>query len=203
MTPPNTLTPMKLAILGLLAQHPRSGYDLVKVFSETAMGGFSSSPGAIYPALKSLERAGLIAGKVVNQSTLRPRQIYKLTAQGTQSLKRHLRQPVTRDDVMRNSDGVLLRFAFAGEVLGQDEAIRILEEFAREIESYLPDLKAQLQALPKAAGPYGRHALQHGIDMYRADARWARKTAKELKQQTTTRPPMRISNAPRTRIRKP
>ena len=191
MTDPGPLTPMKLAIMGLLWQHKRSGYDLLKVFSETAMGGFSSSPGAIYPALKSLERAGLITGKVVNPNSLRPRQVYRLTAEGTRALKRCLRQPVTRDDVMRDADGVLLRFVFAGEVLGRDEAVRVLDEFALEVESYLPDLKAQLAAIPKEAGPFGRHALQHGIDMYRADARWARKVAGELKRQVTARPTKR------------
>ena len=39
-------SPLELAIAGLLWQQARSGYDLLKVFAETAMGGFSSSPGA-------------------------------------------------------------------------------------------------------------------------------------------------------------
>jgi DNA-binding PadR family transcriptional regulator len=202
MVDPGTLTPMKLAIVGLLWQQERSGYDLVKVFSETAMGGFSSSPGAIYPALKSLGRAGLITGKVVNKSTLRPRQVYRLTAKGTGALKWNLSRPVTRDDVMRDSGGVMLRFAFAGEVLGRDEAVRILDEFAHEVGAYLPELEAQLTALPQAAGPFGRLALQHGIDMYRADARWARKVAKELKQQCTARPTKRKTSTPKKRISK-
>ncbi len=83
---------------------------------------------------------------------------------------------------MRNADGVMLRFAFAGEVLGPDQAIRILEEFAQEIKGYLPELEAQLAALPEIEGRYGILALRHGIDMYCADARWARKVVKELKQ---------------------
>lgn len=202
MTAPGILTSMKLAIVGLLWQQPRSGYDLVKVFSETAMGGFSSSPGAIYPALKSLERAGLIKGKVENPKSLRPRQVYRLTPGGTTSLKRSLCQTVTRDDVMRDPGGVMLRFAFAGEVLGRDEAVRVLEEFAREVGAYLPELEAQLAALPQAAGPFGRHALKHGIEMYRADARWAKKVARELKQQIKARPTKRKSGAPRKRISK-
>jgi DNA-binding PadR family transcriptional regulator len=194
MSAPNVLTPMKLAIVGLLWQHARSGYDLVRVFSETAMGGFSSSPGAIYPALKSLQRAGLIVGKVENRDTLRPRKVFRLTAAGTEALKENLRRPVTRDDVMRNADGVLLQFAFAGEVLGPGEAVRVLEAFAFEVESYLPDLKAQLAALPRATSPYGGHALKHGIDMYRAEARWARRVAKEIKGRFTARQARRYAS---------
>ncbi len=181
--------------MGLLWQQPRSGYDLLKVFTETAMGGYSSSPGAIYPALKRLARHGSITGEVQNRDSLRPRQVYSLTTAGVETLEQHLRQPVTRDDVMRHADGVMLRFVFAGEVLGRDEAIRVLEQFARKIKSYLSDLKRQLAAFPATAGPYGRCALQHGIDMYHADARWARNAVKELREQAKASPTERESHA--------
>jgi DNA-binding PadR family transcriptional regulator len=181
MTDRNLLS-LDLALMGLLWQQPRSGYDLLKVFAETAIGGFSSSPGAVYPALKRLERAGRIRGTIESRTTLRPRRVYRLTAAGTAALKQELRRSVTHDDVVRDADGVLLRFGFAGEVLGGKEAIRILEQYADEIAAYLPELKAQLAALPREAGPYGAYALQHGIDMYAADARWARKVIQDLKQ---------------------
>ncbi len=190
---------LELAVMGLLWRQPRSGYDLLKVFSETAMGGFSSSPGAIYPALKRLKLGGSVTGKVENRDTLRPRQVYSLTPSGEAAFKEHLRRPVTRDDIMRHEDGGLLRFVFTGEVLGRVEAVRILEAFAREVESYLPELKAQLAALPKAAGPYGEHALQHGIDLYQAHARWARRTIVELEKPTASRRTGRASPAQRRR----
>lgn len=40
-----------------------SGYDLRKVFAETALGSYSSSPGAICPALARLEKQGLVIGE--------------------------------------------------------------------------------------------------------------------------------------------
>ncbi len=177
-----SIPPFELAVLGLLWQQPRSGYDLLKVFSETAMGGFSSSPGAIYPALKRLERAGTVKGRVENRNSLRPRQVFALSAAGQKALERDLRKPVTRDDVVRRVDGIMLRFVFAGQVLGRDEAVRILLAFATEIEAYLPELVAQLADQPPEAGPYGKCALQYGIDSYRANARWARKAAGQLQR---------------------
>ena len=192
-------SPLVLAIMGVLWRQPRCGYDLLKVFSETAMGGFSSSPGAIYPALKRLQAHGSIMGEVENRDTLRPRQVYSLTPAGEETLKHHLRQPVTRNEVMRHEDAILLRFVFAGEVLGRDEAIRILEQFAREIESYLPDLNAQLAVHSQAAGPYGKYALRHGIDLYQAHARWARTIIAELKKQAASRRTKPTSGAPRRR----
>ena len=47
------------ALLGLLHGSSLSGYDVRKIFTETPMGSFSNSPGAIYPALERLEKAGL------------------------------------------------------------------------------------------------------------------------------------------------
>jgi len=48
------ITVLGYALLGLLQQKAQSGYELRKVFAETAMGNYSSSPGAIYPALERL-----------------------------------------------------------------------------------------------------------------------------------------------------
>lgn len=180
-------SPLALAILGSLWRQARSGYDLLRVFSETALGGFSSSPGAIYPALKRMQRHGLVKGEVENRDTLRPRQVYRLTAAGIEAFKQALRQPVTRDEVMRQEDAILLRFVLAGEVLGRDEALRILEEFSREVESYGRELNTQLAAHKETGSVYGEYALQQGIDVYRAHARWARTIIARLKRPAAPR----------------
>jgi len=51
------------ALLGLLWQSPRSGYDLRKFFSATPMNVFQRQSGAIYPALRRLEQRGFIRGQ--------------------------------------------------------------------------------------------------------------------------------------------
>ena len=52
------------ALLGLLHQRPLSGYDVKLIFASSPMGGFSDSPGAIYPALSRLERRGLVRSEI-------------------------------------------------------------------------------------------------------------------------------------------
>ena len=89
------------ALMGLLNQQPMSGYDLRKVFAQTAMGNFSDSPGAIYPALGRLEKRGLVRGTVEESSSLRKRRVFKVTTKGLTQFKAWLKRPVTRDDVMR------------------------------------------------------------------------------------------------------
>jgi DNA-binding PadR family transcriptional regulator len=52
---------LELAVLGLLAEQPRHGYELKKRLSETLGPLWGISFGSLYPALRRLERAGAIA----------------------------------------------------------------------------------------------------------------------------------------------
>jgi DNA-binding PadR family transcriptional regulator len=173
-------SPLTLAVMGMLAQWPQSGYDLMKLFESSAIGNCSSSPGAVYPALKRLEEAGLIAGEVENEDTLRPRQVYHLTPEGDAALRDYLGRAITREDVTRSGGDVILRFVFAGHILGAEEAARILAEFADEIEAYLPELEAEYRGFPEDLPPFGRHGLEHSIQHYRWEVEWARRLAAEL-----------------------
>ena len=51
---------LELAVLGLLAEQPRHGYELKKRLSETLGPMWGISFGSLYPALRRLEREGAI-----------------------------------------------------------------------------------------------------------------------------------------------
>jgi DNA-binding PadR family transcriptional regulator len=51
---------IRAAILLLLAEQPRHGYELIREISERTDGAWQPSPGAIYPALSLLEDEGLV-----------------------------------------------------------------------------------------------------------------------------------------------
>jgi DNA-binding PadR family transcriptional regulator len=179
-----TLSPLRLAILGLVAMHPQSGYDLRKVFETTPMGNFSSSPGAVYPALKSLEKKGWISGVPENTDSLRPRLVYSITDEGDAMLRGELEKPVTREEMIWHFDSVMLRFAFI-ERIGYSEALRFLGEFQSEAESYVEYLEGLHVTMRKHLSPCGAIALEHGIQSYRGSARWAKTAIKELSQLET------------------
>jgi DNA-binding PadR family transcriptional regulator len=174
-----TLTPLRLAILGLVSMEPQSGYDLKKVFETTPMGHFSSSPGAIYPALKGLERLGWIRGQQDKAGSLRPRVVYSITDEGDAVLRAELAKPVTHDDLIWQFDLVMLRFAFI-ERLGNAEALRFLAEFQRESEAYVGHLEELRNQLSDELSPCGRLALEHGIQSYRGGAGWAAQAIDQL-----------------------
>ena len=123
-------TNLGFAILGLLHQAPLSGYDLRKVFAETALGNYSSSPGAIYPALRRLEKEGLVRGREDRSTSLRPRKLYRPTALGAKSFRRWLEQEIEREDISRGVDALMLRFAF--RELSDDEVAGFVDDSEAE-----------------------------------------------------------------------
>ncbi len=162
------------ALLGLLHQQPMSGYDLRKVFASTAMGSFSDSPGAIYPALGRLEKRGLVRGTVEESTSLRKRRVFKVTAKGLADLKAWLKRPVTPDDVMRRIGELMLRFAFMDDVLGWERATEFLREYSGQLSEYLPSLKEFHRSQVGEMSLSARLAFESGIEEYEARLKWAR-----------------------------
>lgn len=178
------ISTLSLAIMGLIAQKPQTGYDIRKTFATTPMGHFSSSPGAIYPALKRLEKDGWICGNVDGETALRPRRVYKMTEPGRDALKAHLLQPVTRDDVIWRMDDLMIRFALTDEVVGREATLRFLRSFAAELEAYVVHLRSFLEGAREFMPVCGRLAMESGIEGYRMNAAWARRALEELETDT-------------------
>jgi DNA-binding PadR family transcriptional regulator len=51
---------VRLALLLLLAEEPRNGYQLMQVIEERSDGHWRPSPGSVYPVLSQLEDEGLV-----------------------------------------------------------------------------------------------------------------------------------------------
>jgi DNA-binding PadR family transcriptional regulator len=160
------------ALLGLIQQKPRSGYDLRKTFTETPMGSFSNSPGAIYPALARLEKRGSIASEVKDSAGLRRRRVYRITAAGERELKDWLSQPITRDEIIRGMGEVMLRFAFMEQALGGEASITFLGKLRVELNAYVPGLKQYLEGNASQMPLSGMLALDSGIRHYDALQQW-------------------------------
>ncbi len=186
MSRSNTSTSLSLAILGLVSLESLSGYDLRKIFSSTPMGHFSASPGAIYPALRRLEKQGFVAGTTEKKDTLRPRRVYSITRSGKRFLESTLEQPLTHSDIVWRLDELVLRFAFMGDIVGTAGAIGFLESLESRINEYLPYLVRQRDAERKRGTITGAYALELGIEKYETTARWARRVIRALKKKLKT-----------------
>jgi DNA-binding PadR family transcriptional regulator len=91
---------LRLIALALIAEQPRHGYDIIKVFEEKTAGWYSPSPGIVYPTLTYLEEAGYLTSQADGSKRL-----YTITAEG--------RAHLTENQAF--ADALLERIAEAGE----------------------------------------------------------------------------------------
>jgi DNA-binding PadR family transcriptional regulator len=175
------LTTLEYALLGLISMSPMTGYDVHKVFYTTPFGHFSSSPGAIYPALNRLARRGLLDASMDTKKEARPRRVYVLTETGEEALEAWLRQPVTRDELIRMSGAPILRFNFAKDRLSINEILSYLESYQSVVAAYIDELLIYDDQLAAPEMLHNRLALHHGIRRYRSELEWVTSAAKEIK----------------------
>lgn len=178
-SPPTTLG---YALLGLLHQEPRSGYDLRKIFETTPMGHYSGSPGAIYPALRRLKQRSLIQGEVDRSKSLRPREMFQPTTAGTEAFREWLARDVGPEDVIWNVDELMLRFAFHSFLESAEATRRFLSSFSRETERYVKKLREEIKRIPASTPSHGRLALECGLEQYQAYRRWAKKALQQFEE---------------------
>lgn len=154
---------LDLAVLGLLRSGPRHGYDLKRHLAD--LGFRRISFGSLYPALRRLEKRGLI---VALRASGR-RKSYRLTGSGIEELDRMLRdEPEAGEEDRRFS----LRLAFFRYI---EPAIRIrsLDRRRRDLVERLGDTRRSLQrATGKAADRYTLALMRRTVIATQADIEW-------------------------------
>ena len=165
---------LDLLILRTLAWDPMHGYTVARTIKERSKNVFLIEEGALYPALHRLEQRGLVRGHVAEGLGLRRRRIFELTVRGRAEFRRWQTQPVLRNDVVRNLDALMLRFAFMDEFAGKGAALRFLKGLHRELAAYIPSLWKYLKSNREHMPQSGRLALESGIQGYEAQLRWTK-----------------------------
>ncbi len=74
---------LRLVLLSLIETKPRHGYELIKDLEQKLGGGYSPSPGSVYPTLTLLEELGHVRS-VTSEGTKR---LFEITADGGQYLR--------------------------------------------------------------------------------------------------------------------
>jgi hypothetical protein len=80
---------------------------------------------------------------------------------------------VTRDDVVRGTEELMLRFSFIETTVGEAAAVRFLQALQREVTSYLEELRRYLDATGGSMPRAGRLAMEFGIHSYDALLQWS------------------------------
>jgi PadR family transcriptional regulator AphA len=168
---------LRHALLGALADRPRTGYQLVKHFEQSLAYAWSASHSQIYPEL-----ARLLEERLIEQTATGPRgsKTYALTSAGLDEVRRWLRE--TEPERRVRNDAALRTFFLW--LLEPEETEAQLE---RE-RAYWRSLLDELEAIREQ--PFGerrkerafRLALEGGISAATARLEWAEWALEEARK---------------------
>ncbi|MFE4856272.1 PadR family transcriptional regulator [Streptomyces sp. NPDC056670] len=171
---------LELAILGFLYEAPLHGYELRKRI--TALTGHVRPVGesTLYPAIKRLEKAGLLSRETQPGVAAAPRHTLTLTASGRRDLLRRLAEPDRLDITDENRWFTLL--AFLRHLPGQAEQATVLRRrlsFLEEPASFFYDGERPIAA-EELDDPYRRGILTIARATSVAELKWLRATLRSL-----------------------
>jgi PadR family transcriptional regulator AphA len=174
---------LRHAALGLLAQHPASGYDLLKKFQLSMGNVWPATQSQLYGELGKLATSGLI--EIIDIGP-RGRKEYAITDAGRAELHRWMTSPED-DPAFRSAQ--LLRVFLLGE-LTPPQAREYLESLRshadREHERY--EIIRDSYDWSEDADFFARAALENGLRFARMESEWASWVIDSLDRRATTRP---------------
>jgi DNA-binding PadR family transcriptional regulator len=140
---------VRSAILALLSEGPRTGYQIMSDIDERSGGAWRPSPGAVYPALSQLADEGLIVGEETGG-----RRTFRLTDAGREYVEQNPHQargawesqaqqeawqlPGLFAEAARLGSGIV-QIAHAGTPAQVEAAERLLEQTRRRLYQILAD----------------------------------------------------------------
>ncbi|MFD5394623.1 PadR family transcriptional regulator [Streptomyces sp. NPDC127097] len=167
---------LRHAVLGLLAESPASGYDLMKLFNASLASVWPATQSQVYGELTKLTTAGLVE---VAAHGPRGRKEYAITEDGLAEL-RHWLTEVEPSGPQRH-DG-LLRVFFLGIVTPLEAQTFLLHqaERAARTRATLEHLEETAEWDEEMISVYGRIALEYGLRISAMQEEWARWAADEV-----------------------
>ncbi len=169
---------LRHAALGLLAQHPASGYDLLKKFQESMANVWPATQSQLYGELGKLAEAGLLK---VSDVGPRGRKEYAITDAGRAELLRWMTTP--RDDPAFRSAPLLRVYLL--DQLTPAQAREYLESLRQHAETEHARYEQIHESHDWTGGDndfFGRAALEYGLRFTSMQAHWATWAIEQLDQ---------------------
>lgn len=194
-------TDFEQVLLGAIARAPSTGYDLKQAFATTPLGVYQPSSGALYPALRRLERRGLLRAEPSNpsdQARPRRRYVYQITEHGRAAHAAWVRKPVDPATISSDLPLHLMRFVMMEPLLPRGEVLAFLADLRDALATFLDGLEAYAATAPSE----DRHpplAVDHGLAVFTASLAWTKRTINALARDPVDGPgagPARASTAP-------
>ena len=169
------------AILGLLCEGSRYGYELEKIIEERNMRvwteiGFSS----IYYVLKRLEARGFIKSGLEEVEGKPSRRVYTMTEKGLTALKEKIRSVLSQNKKLISPFDLGLAYH---RLLEHEEVLECLRQYLESLDKREALVERSLQEKVKEGADYVAVALfTRPLAQMRAEREWVEQFMKDIKR---------------------
>ena len=156
---------LDFAILGLLMERPRHGYEIKRALAQ--LGFWTVSFGSLYPALRRLEKRGAI---VASEGTGR-RKAYEITTAGRDIFEELL---AADPDASETDRAFQIRLAFLSQ-LPREHRVRVLESRRTKLAAHLKtarEIFIEARTATQDPDPYRLALMEHAMRSTEADIAW-------------------------------
>ena len=160
---------LKYAVLGLLAESPKYGYEIKRRFEGALGNAWSLSYGQLYPALHDLSALGWVTKKSEPGKKAAEKNIYSMTDKGKKKLEEWLLKPVRT--IYKVKDELTLRLMFFGKL--SPEAVReYLAAHQKRTILQKESFQLTLETLKDGMDCYLQAIIEKGIIHLEAENQW-------------------------------
>jgi PadR family transcriptional regulator AphA len=169
---------LKFALLGLLAERPKYGYEIKREF-EGALGNvWSVSYGQLYPTLRRLSEVGWLTKKTEPGKKAAEKNIYSITEKGRRKLDEWLLKPAR--STYRVKDEFTLRFLFFSK-LAPASVLEYLRGYQKKTQEQREGFRTTLESLPAGVDFYLQEIIKKGIAHLGAEDRWVQEVIERIR----------------------
>ena len=176
-TDSTSVTATEVAVLGLLADGERSGYDLLRSAEQSVGFFWTPAKTQLYAVLRKLVDNGFATSRLVRQSERPDKTLYRLTDTGLERLRAGLEQ--VHSTVNKNP--LKLRIFFGGH--------RPVDAVVADLEAVRDRAREHLAELEEIEGTFDHDehlfpylTLLRGKETARADVVWAERALELLRR---------------------
>ena len=166
-----------LVVLGLVALQPGSGYDLARLADRSVGYLWTPSRSQIYKVLPRLVSDGLATTERVRQRDRPDKDLYSITSEGQQVLRRWLEE--AEQEPVRNANIFALKLFFCDLVPARTAQAQ-LEAYRRFLETRLSRFHAMAHAPAEGENIFPQLILGRAIARIEATLLWVEEASKAL-----------------------
>lgn len=173
---------IKSAILGILSWKPSTGYELKKIFEDSAFMYWSGNNNQIYKALISLEEEELVTSQVIHQDNSPSKKIYSITEEGLKELKEWVLSSPESPEIKKT---FLVQLSWS-DMLSNQELSELLTKYENEVKAKLIMQQEKCKRSIHSPNRSTRESLiwemisENIISTYNNELNWVRETRQKL-----------------------